>query len=226
MTPPGSVLISAYIHRGLAYEAKGDYEHAKAGFQRHARRRRLGRRQQGQSGHRKGAAVAAVGPGRARRAAAANRAIGPAADGDTDASATAGLQSGSASGRGGKPKRRPPRRAGDRQRRLCQRQGAAQSAQRRALDRAEPARHRLRGDRRHRSRSRGDAEDDPRFPARSGARAGRGGLLRRPRRADRRPQLPGAGRRATAGRRQFHRRRWSTWIPSWRLSTIRSAPTF
>lgn len=29
MTPPGSVLISAYIHRALAYEAKGDYERAK-----------------------------------------------------------------------------------------------------------------------------------------------------------------------------------------------------
>jgi len=32
MTPPGSVLISAHIHRGLAYEAKGDYEHAKQDF--------------------------------------------------------------------------------------------------------------------------------------------------------------------------------------------------
>jgi tetratricopeptide (TPR) repeat protein len=32
MTPPGSVLISAYIHRGLAYEAKGDYERAKRDF--------------------------------------------------------------------------------------------------------------------------------------------------------------------------------------------------
>jgi tetratricopeptide (TPR) repeat protein len=29
MTPPGSVLISAYIQRGLAYEAKRDYERAK-----------------------------------------------------------------------------------------------------------------------------------------------------------------------------------------------------
>jgi tetratricopeptide (TPR) repeat protein len=29
MTPPNSVLISAYTHRALAYEAKGDYEHAK-----------------------------------------------------------------------------------------------------------------------------------------------------------------------------------------------------
>jgi hypothetical protein len=32
MTPPGSVLISAFIHRALAYEAKGDYEHAKQDF--------------------------------------------------------------------------------------------------------------------------------------------------------------------------------------------------
>jgi tetratricopeptide (TPR) repeat protein len=32
MTPPGSVLISAYIQRGLAYEAKGDFEHAKQDF--------------------------------------------------------------------------------------------------------------------------------------------------------------------------------------------------
>ncbi|MFX5336392.1 hypothetical protein ABTD37_20525, partial [Acinetobacter baumannii] len=29
MTPPGSVLISAYTQRGLAYEAKGDAAHAK-----------------------------------------------------------------------------------------------------------------------------------------------------------------------------------------------------
>lgn len=32
MTPPGSVLISAYTQRGLAYEAKGDYEHARQDF--------------------------------------------------------------------------------------------------------------------------------------------------------------------------------------------------
>ncbi|MFZ2155840.1 MAG: caspase family protein [Bradyrhizobium sp.] len=32
MTPPGSVLISAYVQRGLAYEAKGDYEHAREDF--------------------------------------------------------------------------------------------------------------------------------------------------------------------------------------------------
>lgn len=29
MTPPNSVLISGYIHRALAYEAKGDYSHAR-----------------------------------------------------------------------------------------------------------------------------------------------------------------------------------------------------
>lgn len=32
MTPPGSVLISAYVQRGLAYEAKGDHEHAREDF--------------------------------------------------------------------------------------------------------------------------------------------------------------------------------------------------
>jgi tetratricopeptide (TPR) repeat protein len=32
MTPPGSVMISAYIHRALAYEAKGDYQHAREDF--------------------------------------------------------------------------------------------------------------------------------------------------------------------------------------------------
>jgi len=32
MTPPGSVLISAYTHRALAYEAKGDVEHARQDY--------------------------------------------------------------------------------------------------------------------------------------------------------------------------------------------------
>jgi tetratricopeptide (TPR) repeat protein len=32
MTPPGSVLISAYTHRALAYEAKGDFERAKPDY--------------------------------------------------------------------------------------------------------------------------------------------------------------------------------------------------
>jgi tetratricopeptide (TPR) repeat protein len=32
MTPPGSVMISAYIHRALAYEAKGDYDNAKKDY--------------------------------------------------------------------------------------------------------------------------------------------------------------------------------------------------
>lgn len=32
MTPPNSVLISAYAERGLAYEAKGDYPHARGDF--------------------------------------------------------------------------------------------------------------------------------------------------------------------------------------------------
>ncbi|SDJ72623.1 MULTISPECIES: caspase family protein [Bradyrhizobium] len=32
MTPPGSVLITAYLHRALAYEAKGDYPRAREDF--------------------------------------------------------------------------------------------------------------------------------------------------------------------------------------------------
>jgi uncharacterized caspase-like protein len=32
MTPPGSVMISARLNRGLAYESRGDYEHARADF--------------------------------------------------------------------------------------------------------------------------------------------------------------------------------------------------
>jgi tetratricopeptide (TPR) repeat protein len=32
LTPPSSVLISAYVHRALAYEAKGDVDHAKQDF--------------------------------------------------------------------------------------------------------------------------------------------------------------------------------------------------
>ena len=32
MTPPGSVLISAYSQRGLAHEARGDYDHARQDF--------------------------------------------------------------------------------------------------------------------------------------------------------------------------------------------------
>jgi tetratricopeptide (TPR) repeat protein len=32
MTPPGSIIISAHLNRGLAYESKGDYEHARADF--------------------------------------------------------------------------------------------------------------------------------------------------------------------------------------------------
>jgi Tfp pilus assembly protein PilF len=32
LTPPGSVMISAYLHRALAYEAKGDYAHARQDY--------------------------------------------------------------------------------------------------------------------------------------------------------------------------------------------------
>lgn len=32
LTPPGSVMISAYLHRALAFEAKGDFEHARQDY--------------------------------------------------------------------------------------------------------------------------------------------------------------------------------------------------
>jgi tetratricopeptide (TPR) repeat protein len=146
MTPPGSVLISAYAERGVAYEAKGDYARAKqdpAG-------RRFRYRQQGQPGHRQGALVAAVGCRDAAHGAHFN--IGA----DTDGGALACFAAG---GR----RDRSPRGARHRQRRLHACQGAAQSLQRCAHGRQEPARHRLCRHRRHRSRSRRHAEHDPRI---------------------------------------------------------------
>ena len=61
MTPPGSVLISAYTHRALAYEAKGDFDRAKLDYAAALAGQGLRRRQQGQPGHREGSPVAAVG---------------------------------------------------------------------------------------------------------------------------------------------------------------------
>ena len=60
MTPPSSVLISAYTQRALAYEAKGDYASAQR-LQGDAEGHGVRCRQQGQPGDRKSAAVAGVG---------------------------------------------------------------------------------------------------------------------------------------------------------------------
>ncbi len=68
MTPPGSVLISAYTHRALAYEAKGDFDRAKQDYAAALARQGLRRRQQGQPGHRKGSPVAVVRDAAARAA--------------------------------------------------------------------------------------------------------------------------------------------------------------
>ena len=68
MTPPGSVLISAYTHRALAYEAKGDFDRAKQDYAAALARQGLRRRQQGQPGHREGSPVAVVGDAAARAA--------------------------------------------------------------------------------------------------------------------------------------------------------------
>src|SRR4051794_22629345 len=59
MTPPNSVLVSGYTHRALAYEAKADYAHASDDYKTTlAIAASVRCRQQGQSSHRKGAAVA------------------------------------------------------------------------------------------------------------------------------------------------------------------------
>ena len=109
MTPPNSVLISAYTHRALAYEARGDFEHAKDRIWQNRDRRacRLRRRQQGQPGHRQGAAVAAVGPCGALAVAAdrTDGAVRRGADGDIDAGVSRELRCGAATGCGG-PQRR------------------------------------------------------------------------------------------------------------------------
>ena len=85
MTPPGSVLISAYIQRGLAFEAKGDYAHARGKIS--MRRSKASPRMPGSKANQATAKVRLsllIGPGCASTAAA-NRAVRrprPAADGD------------------------------------------------------------------------------------------------------------------------------------------------
>ena len=96
---------------------------------------------------------------------------------------------------GGRIAERPPHRVGDRQCRLCGRLRARQSGQRCARRRGGTAPHRLHRVGRHRPRPRRHAAPAGRFPARCRHRQGRAPVLRRPRHADRRPQLSGAGRR-------------------------------
>ena len=194
MTPPGSVLISAYSQRGLAYEAKGDFTSAKQDYAATLEGKAS------DAGSKSNQATAKV------RLSLLSDATAPAPR-DATSNTTCNTTPAPAGAASPAPPPAPvqgthaARRARDRQRRLYARHAAAQPGQRRPLDRQEPARHRLRGERRHRSRSRGDAIDDPRIPARCGTGAGRGGLLRRSRRAGRGPQLSGADRRGAAGRR-------------------------
>ena len=68
MTPPGSVLISAYTQRALAYEAKGDIDRARLDYAASAAGSGFRRRQQGQPGHCEGSPVAIVGAAAARAA--------------------------------------------------------------------------------------------------------------------------------------------------------------
>jgi hypothetical protein len=107
MTPPNSVVIAAYIHRALAFEAKGDYEHAKADFAATLE------------------PVASDAAGKANQATARVRLsllTDPGAGGPKEFGALI---------RARRDARccRPPRRTCNRQWRLCQRQGAAQSTQ-------------------------------------------------------------------------------------------------
>ena len=169
MTPPGSVLISAYIQRGLAYEAKGDYAHAKEDY--NATLEGVA----SDAGSKANQATAKV------RLALLSDAVAPPALQTPAPKTTPEQPPASAPVTTPSPigEQRPPRRAGDRQRRLCPCQGAAEPAQRCACDREEFARPRFCRRGRHRSRPRGDAEDHPRFPARRRARADRGAVFRR-----------------------------------------------
>ena len=196
MTPPGSVLISAYTQRALAYEAKGDFDNAKKDYAAVLEGRAS------DAGSKANQATAKVRLSLLSEAPAA----APAAErGHRSRAVWRCAEAGGISGAGAERGNEPARGARDRQRHLCARQGPAQPLQRRALDRQEPARHRIYGDRRHRPRPGGDAEHDPRIPARSGAGADCGGLLCRPWRAGRRPQLSGAGRHPVSGRHRRNR---------------------
>ena len=111
----------------LAYEAKGDYDHAKQDYATTLEG------VASDAGSKANQATAKVRLSLLQEAAAApeNR--------DNDAGASRRIGPGFAV-----CSERPPRRAGDRQRRLYPCQGAAQSAQRCARGRQKPARHRLR----------------------------------------------------------------------------------
>lgn len=197
MTPPGSVLISAYSQRGFAYEAKGDFTNAKQDYAATLEGKAS------DAGSKSNQATAKV------RLSLLMDATAPAPkkhDNERDVRHAGGTGSGRRN-QPCAPTRPDPdhighttRRTCDRQRRLHACHAAAQPDQRRPRDRQEPARHRLRRERRHQSRPRGDAVDDPRIPARCGTGARGRGLLCRPWRAGRGPQLPGAYRRAVSGR--------------------------
>ena len=119
MTPPGSVLIGAYIQRALAYEAKGDIINAKADY--NATLEGVA----SDAGSKANQATAKV-----RLALLSDAVAPPAPQQQTPAlknRTSTGISAGIDAVTDGEPGQ--ARRAGDRQRRLCPCQGAAQSAQ-------------------------------------------------------------------------------------------------
>ena len=158
MTPPGSVLISAYTQRALAYEAKGDFDRAKLDYAATLQG------QASDAGSKANQATAKV-----RLSLLSETAAARAANGNRSATAAGSAQS-RASFTGGRREAAPASAEEQRKRAETGREtgrrvalvignsayahveAAAQSDQRCARDGQKPARHRLRGDGRHRPR--------------------------------------------------------------------------
>ena len=203
MTPPGSVLISAYIQRAPRLRGQGRFRPRQAGLCRHARRR-----QASDAGSKANQATAKVRlsllsetlPPAPRTATAAPP---PPASKAAPASRRARrarprLPRRNAQARRDRQRNRQARRAGDRQRRLHGRLATTDSEQRARADRREPAHHRLRDDRGHRSRPRGEQATPRDFLLDAARRRSRWSTTRA-RRADRRPERPGAMESMRAG---------------------------
>lgn len=122
MTPPNSVLISGYVHRALAYEAKGDYSHARDDYKATLA---IAASDAGSKANQATAKVRLAGD--RRECADPARCADAVATTAGDACAAAGQRHGSVLAYPRKP--RQAHGAGHRQRRLCPCQGAAQSAQ-------------------------------------------------------------------------------------------------
>ena len=207
MTPPGSVLISAYSHRALAYEAKGDFDRAKTDYAAALEGKAS------DAGSKANQATAKV------RLSLLSETLPPA---PRTATAVPPLQAGKAAPASPAGAASPPPPAAAEQRKRAE--TARESVRRVALVIGNGAYARVRplpnptNDARAMAKSlrdigfvvtEGTDLDRTAMQAtirdflRDAARvAGGGGLLRRPRRADRRPQLPGAGRHRVSSRQR------------------------